>query len=97
MRGRARRVIYGVLKCTGSQRLKPSWRHSRDSALPCCCNMLHTDLTLTALAIALSSLISALLPRWIYSSLTFARVPKFCSEVIRNLRRENEALKTSSI
>lgn len=45
MRGRARRVIYGVLKCTGSQRLKPSWRHSRDSALPCCCNMLHRSHT----------------------------------------------------
>lgn len=86
MQSRARRVIYGVLKCTGSQRLKPSWRRSRDSALPCCCNMLQQgDLTLTALAIAFSSLILALLPCWIYLSLTFGRVPKFCSEVIPNL------------
>lgn len=34
MQGWARRVIYGVLKCTESQRLKPSQTHSHDSALP---------------------------------------------------------------
>lgn len=45
MQWRAWRVIYGVLKCTGSQRLKPSWRHSRDSAQPCCCNMLQRSPT----------------------------------------------------
>lgn len=53
MQGWAARVIYGVLKCTESQRLKPSQTHSHDSALPCRFNMAwraHTP----ALAIALS-------------------------------------------
>lgn len=34
MQGWAGRVIYGVLKCTESQRLKPSQTHNHDSALP---------------------------------------------------------------
>lgn len=54
MQGRAQRVIYGLLKCTESQRLKPSQRHSRDSALPRRVNMVQRSHT-PALAIALSS------------------------------------------
>lgn len=42
MQGLAPRVIYGVLKCRESQRLKPSQTHSHDSAQPHCLNMAHT-------------------------------------------------------
>ena len=82
MQGWAARVIYGVLKCTESQRLKPSQTHSHDSALPCRFNMAwraHTP----ALAIALCFLISISARLDLFVSDSHESFQD-CSEVIQN-------------
>lgn len=82
MQGCAPRVIYGVLKCTESQRLKPSQTHSHDSALPRRFNKAKRSHT-PALAIALCFLISisAMLDLFVSD---FQESSQDCSEVIQN-------------
>ncbi len=82
MQGWAQRVIYGVLKCTERQRLKPSQTHSHDSALPRRFNKAkrsHTPAPAIALCFLIS--ISAMLDLFVSD---FQESSQDCSEVIQN-------------
>lgn len=84
MQGWARGVIYGVLKCIESQRLKPFRTHSHDSALPHCFNMAWRSPT-PARTIILFPYLDFCHARFICLTL-FGSVPK---TVLRSFRRNN--------
>lgn len=84
MQGWAWGVIYGVLKCIESQRLKPSQTHSHDSALPQCFNMAWRSPTL-AHGIVLFPYLDFWHTGFICLTL-FGSIPKI---VLRSFRRNN--------
>lgn len=77
-------VIYGVLKCIESQRLKPSQTHSHDSALPHCFNMAWRSST-PARAIVLFPYLNLCHAGFICLTL-FGSIPKI---LLRSFRRNN--------
>lgn len=84
MQGWAQGVIYGVLKCVESQRLKPSQTHSHDSALAHCFNMAWRSPT-PARAIVLFPYLNFCHAGFICLTL-FGSVPK---TILRSFRRNN--------